>query len=206
MQDASVSAVLTSNRAKGFAEASTKPVARVGDGDALWLQIRTERPLKHYVHRNPDDPDSVAELLLMIAPRGSYTSTKQRFPGTRSVWPLKSEELESHEIAISLAPAAARWFIPKGGRFSKSNKARFFLEFVGGPNAGRGQWHNEIFVMGSKQHIDALGRVTSELVMVPMAKVSIEVNVPDGISKYRALYSENCDPEPKSTARCKVSQ
>jgi hypothetical protein len=207
MQNPEVQMVLTKSRPSSWADAQKKAVTKVSDGDPLWLYLKTAKPLKEYVYKR-NDPETVGELELMIAPQGSYTSVSQSVNGPSSIWPLRPEEMRGNEIAISLAPGATRYFQPPGARFTHSSKAMFFLEFVGGANARRGQWQNEIFVIGNQQHVDANGRIDSggALRRVPMAVAPITVDVPDGISKYKALSQESCSPDPNDRRPCKVKQ
>jgi hypothetical protein len=208
MQHPEVAMVLTKSRASSWADAQKKAVTKVSDGDPLWLYIKTVKPLKEYVYSNPDDPNSVGQLELVISPRGSYTSLSQRAKGPSSTWPLRPEEMRSNEIAISLAPGAARAFQPSGASSTKSERVRFFLNFVGGANAQGGRWENEIFVIGNKQHVDVMGRVDSTGILrqMPLAVAPITVDTTEGFGKYKAMYQEDCSPHPASNKPCKVKQ
>ncbi len=207
MQNPEVQMVLTSSRANSWADAQKKAVTKVSDGDPLWIYLKTAKPLKEYVYSNEDDPNSATgQLSLVISPRGTYTSLLQRAKGPDSSWPLRPEEMRANEITISLAPGGARAYQIPGASSAKSGKATFFLNFVAGPNAEPGTWDNEIFVIGNKQHVDALGRVDPTVVrQMPMAVAPITVDVSSGFSKYKVLYKEDCSVHPGGKP-CKVRQ
>jgi hypothetical protein len=204
MQNPEVEMVLTGSRASSWTDAQKKAVTKVNDGDPLWLYLKTAKPIKDYIHRM-NRPEAPAELNLVIAPQGVYRSVSQNSGGRNTVWELRPEEMQLKEITISLAPGASRYFLRPGSHLSGGSKADFFLEFIAGDKATRGQWQNEIFVLGSKRHINANGEESGGI-SIPMAVASILVDVPNGISKYKALRNENCSPSPEYNRPCKVRQ
>jgi hypothetical protein len=204
MQNPEVEMVLTKSRASSWADAQKKAVTKVSDGDSLWLYLKAEKPMKNYIYRR-NRPDSPAELELVMAPQGAYTSLSQSIDVGNTVWSLRPEEMEMKEITISLAPGASRYFMWPGSSLARSGKVQFFLEFVAGDKARRGQWQNEIFVIGSKQHVNANGEADGGI-RAPMAVAPILIDVPDGISKYKALRNEDCTPDPSYSRPCKVRQ
>ena len=60
-------------------------------------------------------------------------------------------------------------------------------------------------MLGNKQHVNASGEASSSI-RSPMAVTSILVDVPDGISKYKAFRNEDCSPDPDYNRPCKVRQ
>jgi hypothetical protein len=204
MQNPEVEIVLTKSRATSWADAQKKAITKVSDGDPLWLYIKAEKPMKSYIYRR-NRPDSPAELELLIAPQGAYTSISQNSGKYGTVWALRPEEMDMKEITISLSPIGTRYFMWPGSHISRGGRANFFLEFVAGDGALRGKWQNEIFLIGSKQHINANGEADGGI-RSPMAVTSILVDVPDGISKYKALRNEECSPDPEYNKPCKVRQ
>jgi hypothetical protein len=204
MQSSEVEMLLTKSRATSWADAQKKAVTKVNDGDPLWLYIKADKPMKSYIHRR-NNPSTPADLEFVIAPQGAYTSMRQSTGIHGQVWALRPEEMEMKEITISLAPMGTREFSWPDSHISRGGKANFFLEFVAGDSARRGQWHNEIFVLGSKQHVNANGEAAGGI-RSPMAVTSILVDVPDGISKYKAMRNEDCTPDPSYKKPCKVRQ
>lgn len=198
MQNPEVQMLLTSSRPSSWADAQKKAVTKVRDGDPLWIYLKADKPFKEYVYHNEDDPKtSTGQLMLVIAPRGTYTSVLQRHRGRDNSWPLRLEEMRATEIAIGLSPFATRSFQLPGATSAKSGRASFFLEFVAGPNADPGVWENEIFVVGSRQLVDAQGRVdpTIERAMA-LAVAPITIDVSTSYKKYMAQREEDCSNHP----------
>jgi hypothetical protein len=208
MQNPEVQMVLTSSRPNSWADAQKKAVTQVKDGDPLWIYLKTAKPMREYVFHNQDDPKlSTGQLNLVIAPRGTYTSLSRRHKGEESTWPLRIEEMGATEIAIGLSPPGARAFkIPNGS--SPSGKADFFLRMVAGNNSEPGLWETEIFVIGNKQHVDAMGKVDPTVIrQTPMAVVPITVDVSSSFKKYEAMRTEDCSLWPGGKAKqCKGKQ
>jgi hypothetical protein len=195
MQNPEVQMVLTSSRPNSWADAQKKAVTQVKDGDPLWIYLKTAKPMREYVFHNQDDPKlSTGQVNLVIAPRGTYTSLSRRHKGKESSWPLRLEEMNATEIAMSIAPRGSRSFeIPGDKNAGKSGSLSFFLNFVAGPDSELGLWENEIFVIGNKQHVDALGRVDPTVIrQSPMAFAPITVDVSTSNKKYLAWYREDC--------------
>jgi hypothetical protein len=208
MQHSEVEMLLTRSRASSWADAQKKAVTKVNDGDPLWIFLKTAKPLKEYVYSNQDDPNSVGQLSLVIAPSGKFTSMSQgRKNYPEDNWPLRPEEMRSNEIAISLSPGGARAIQSPGANNIKSGRADFFLRVAGG-RIEHGVWGYDIFVIGNKQHIDAFGRPDSGGILrqVPLAVVPITVDVSNGTRKYEALRSEDCSPFPTFNKPCKGKQ
>ncbi|MGL5001399.1 MAG: hypothetical protein ACRDAM_00485, partial [Casimicrobium sp.] len=59
--------VLTKVKASSLADAKSKATKQFGDGENLWIFVKTKRPLKDYALGNIDNPTQVLELKFALA-------------------------------------------------------------------------------------------------------------------------------------------
>ena len=182
LQSPGVQMVLTRSKPRSWDDAQKNAINQVSDGDSLWLFIKTEKPLKHYVLYDLDRRGVSSDIMLAIAPKGKIQSASDADRARTSHWPLRVSELNGTEVIISLAAAARRAFVRDGekGNNVRSGAADFFLQFVAGQDASRGVWENEIVVFGMHNET------------VPLATIALTVNLANGFPKYRELAREDC--------------
>ena len=158
-------AVLTrSAEAKDFAAAQAAAVARVSDGQPLWLHLRFEPNLRAHVHKSDlstDDGQLRYFLWAELGPRGSEEVY------ARDGFEFKKEQLDLSELRVALAPG-------QGGR---NQSLSVFLKPVGGGRPG--VWQNELRLHNQPAGPKARGEYLSIL--------PITADVSDGLPQYRAM-------------------
>ncbi len=158
---------LTRNEHKTFAEAQTNSVARIADGEPLWLNIKFNGKLGDFVFAESDkeEPGSLRYLLFTeVGPQGDVTAL------TKFTLQFSSAELSATELKINLAP----------GIYGKNKSIPILLKTA--DNARPGVWSNEIRVANSS----VIPRAPTEF----LAKTAVVLDLSGTHTKYRQSWAE----------------
>ncbi len=158
--------VLTSKRARSWAEARAGSITSVGDGDDVYIYIRTDQPLGTYGAPISNDENIVGHdrqwLWLEVGELGNRDETYNT-----CVFALTPQEEKQTEATFSLAPGDIR---AAGG-------LDCWLKTIGHGSAGT--WKNELRLITMR------GQQRAYIQIHPLT-----ANVSGGVAKYKKLAAQ----------------
>ncbi len=158
-----VQIALTRAEYRTFAEAKPNAVARVTDGEPLWLFVKFKGKLGDYVlpAEKAEDGSPRYQLFTEIAPQGDITALN------RYIIIFRQEDLAATELKINLAP----------GLHGRNAAIPVFLDRASAANPG--VWQNEFRLSNSN--------VTPRSLTMNLATAPLTFDLAKGNSAYKKL-------------------
>jgi hypothetical protein len=157
-----VQMVVTNTERKNFADARTVAVAKVSDGDPLWLYVKFNGTLERYVFRTTTPEGADRYILFFEMGRSGESTAKNHY-----IIDFEKADLSLTELKINLSP----------GAFGRLKAMPIFLRNAA--DLKTGIWKNEIRLTGKPE----LPRGQSEY----LAKSPITYDFSKNVTKYPAI-------------------